>query len=52
MSSFHNSNLSWAERITQMLDELCELLSDYEYGNATKSEIVLFETKLYEFTDE
>ncbi len=52
MSSFRDNDLSWAEKITQMLDELCELLSNCTYDRECKLDIIKKETKIYEWTNE
>lgn len=52
MSSFHDSHLSWSEHITLLLNELCELLSNYSYDYINKSDIISKETQLYELVDE
>lgn len=52
MGFSYDSSLSWAEKITRLLEELCDLLSDYMYDCASRYDIISKETQLYEIVDE
>lgn len=51
MSYYSDSN-SAIEQITRLLDELCDVLSDFMYDCVTRFDVISKETQLYETADE